>query len=44
MMVMPAAALGTKDRYGINLLFGLLPVMRTMRKTPAAILSRTDVN
>lgn len=30
--------------YGINLLFGLLPVMRTMRKTPAAILSRTDVN
>lgn len=30
--------------YGFNLLFGLLPVFRTIRKTPAAILSRTDVN
>ena len=30
--------------YGINLIFGLLPVFRTIRKTPAAILSRTDVN
>lgn len=30
--------------YGFNLLFGLLPVFRTMRKRPAAILSRTDVN
>ncbi|MDD5923139.1 MAG: ATP-binding cassette domain-containing protein, partial [Eubacteriales bacterium] len=27
-----------------NLLSGLIPVFRTMRKTPAAILSRTDVN
>lgn len=30
--------------YGLNILFGLLPVFRTIRKTPAAILSRTDVN
>ena len=30
--------------YGFNLLFGLIPVYRTIRKTPAAILSRTDVN
>lgn len=30
--------------YGFNLVFGLLPVFRTMRKRPAAILSRTDVN
>lgn len=30
--------------YGFNLLFGLLPVFRIIRKTPAAILSRTDVN
>ncbi|MDO4394271.1 MAG: ABC transporter ATP-binding protein/permease [Bacillota bacterium] len=30
--------------YAINLIFGLIPVMRTMRKRPAAILSRTDVN
>ena len=30
--------------YAVNMLFGLIPVMRTMRKRPAAILSRTDVN
>ena len=30
--------------YGLNIIFGLLPVWRTIRKTPAAILSRTDVN
>ena len=30
--------------YGLNLIFGLLPVWRTIRKTPAAILARTDVN
>lgn len=30
--------------YGFNLIFGLLPVYRTIRRTPAAILSRTDVN
>lgn len=30
--------------YVFNLIFGLLPVFRTIRKTPAAILSRTDVN
>lgn len=30
--------------YGFNLLFGLFPVFRTIRKTPAAILSRTDIN
>lgn len=30
--------------YGFNLVFGLLPVFRTIRKTPAAILSRIDVN
>lgn len=28
---------------GFNLLFGLIPVFTTMRKTPAAILSRTDL-
>lgn len=27
-----------------NIIFGLLPVFNTMRKTPAAILSRNDVN
>jgi putative ABC transport system permease protein len=27
-----------------NIVIGLLPVFSTMRKTPAAILSRTDVN
>lgn len=30
--------------YGFNLVFGLLPVFRTIRKTSAAILSRTDIN
>lgn len=30
--------------YGFNLLFGLFPVFRVVRKTPAAILSRTDIN
>ena len=30
--------------YGLNIIFGLLPVWRTIRKTPAAILARTDVN
>lgn len=30
--------------YGINLLFGLFPVFRVVRKRPAAILSRTDIN
>jgi hypothetical protein len=30
--------------YGLNMLFGLMPVFRTMRKRPAAILSRTDIN
>ena len=30
--------------YGFNFLFGLLPVFRTIRKRPAEILSRTDVN
>lgn len=30
--------------YAFNLIFGLLPVFQTMRKRPAAILSRTDVN
>ena len=30
--------------YGLNLIFGLMPVWRTIRKTPAAILARTDVN
>ena len=27
-----------------NLLFGLIPVFRTLIKRPAAILARTDVN
>ncbi len=30
--------------FGFNLIAGLLPVFNTMRKTPAAILSRNDVN
>ncbi len=30
--------------YGVNLLFGLLPVFRTIRKKPAVILARTDIN
>jgi ABC-type lipoprotein export system ATPase subunit/ABC-type antimicrobial peptide transport system permease subunit len=30
--------------FGFNLVAGLLPVFNTMRKTPAAILSRNDVN
>lgn len=30
--------------YGFNLLFGLMPVFRTMRKRPAEILSRNDIN
>lgn len=30
--------------FGFNLLAGLLPVFSTMRKTPAAILARNDVN
>ena len=30
--------------YGLNLIFGLLPVFRIIRKTPAQILSRSDVN
>ena len=29
--------------YGLNLIFGLFPVFRTIRKRPAAILSRTDI-
>lgn len=28
---------------GFNLIFGLIPVFRTLRKTPAGILSRTDL-
>ena len=30
--------------FGFNLLFGLIPVFRTLVKRPAAILARTDVN
>ena len=30
--------------YLLNLIFGLLPVWRTIRKTPAAILARNDIN
>jgi ABC-type lipoprotein export system ATPase subunit len=30
--------------FGLNIIFGLMPVWRTIRKTPAAILARTDVN
>ena len=30
--------------YGFNIVFGLMPVFRTIRKTPAAILSRSGVN
>lgn len=30
--------------FGFNLIAGLLPVFNTMRKTPAAILARNDVN
>lgn len=30
--------------FGLNMVFGLMPVFRTIRKTPAAILSRVDIN
>ena len=30
--------------YGFNLLVGLIPVFATLRKTPAAILARTDLD
>ncbi|MBQ6402210.1 MAG: ABC transporter ATP-binding protein/permease [Firmicutes bacterium] len=30
--------------FGLNIVFGLMPVWRTIRKTPAEILARTDVN
>lgn len=30
--------------FGVNLLFGLMPVMHTLIRRPAAILARTDVN
>ena len=30
--------------FAFNLLFGLMPVFRTLIKRPAAILARTDVN
>ena len=30
--------------YGFNLLVGLIPVLATLRKTPAAILARTDLD
>lgn len=30
--------------YGLNLIFGLLPVWRTIRHRPARILARTDIN
>ena len=30
--------------FAFNMLAGLLPVFNTMRKTPAEILSRNDVN
>jgi len=36
--------LGIMIIFGLNIIFGLLPVFRTLRKTPAAILSRTDVD
>ena len=43
-MVTPATALIT---FGVilvfNLLAGLIPVLATMRKTPAQILARTDI-
>ena len=29
--------------YGFNIIVGLLPVFNTMRKTPAQILSRSDI-
>lgn len=44
-MVNPAVlAISLVLIYGFNIVFGLLPVFRTIRKTPAAILSRTDIN
>ena len=36
--------LGIALTFVFNLVFGLLPVFTTLRKTPAAILARTDVN
>ena len=38
------AAISLGIIYFMNLLFGLLPVYRTVRKRPAEILSRTDIN
>ena len=35
--------LGAIVIFGVNLLFGLLPVWKTVRKTPAEILARTDI-
>jgi len=39
-----ALTLNYGKEYLFLMIFGLLPVFRTIRKTPAAILSRTDVN
>lgn len=36
--------LGIAAIFAFNLVFGLLPVFTTLRKTPAAILARSDVN
>lgn len=35
--------LGLVVIYGVNIFFGLLPVWRTVRKTPAEILARNDI-
>lgn len=44
LVTVPILALCIILIYGFNIIFGLLPVFKTIRKTPAAILSRTDVN
>ena len=43
-MNVPLAVLMFAILLGFNMLAGLLPVMMTMRKTPAQILARNDVN
>ena len=40
----PVLAISLALIYGFNLLFGLMPVWQTIRKPPAAILSRSDIN
>ncbi|MEG0391829.1 MAG: ABC transporter ATP-binding protein/permease [Anaerovoracaceae bacterium] len=44
MMNFPILLLGFVVIYAFNIFFGMFPVWKTLQKTPAAILSRTDVD